>query len=127
MACAEHHVLGKTRRECCEEAIRKAHEIGLTMVKNLHTVELWYRKFRLIHDFTIGSLPGKHNLPPFLHKNKDVSLKIQAYTRKNLHELSVKLMMEYLHNTIIPNLVKQSTGVGPKEEAYVRKKRELFE
>ena len=58
---------------------------------------------------------------------KDVSLKMQAYARENLHELSVELMMEHLHNTIIPNLVKQSTGVGSEEEAYVSKKKELFE
>ena len=127
LACAEQHMPGKTWRQCCEEAIRKAHEIGLTMVKNPQTVELWYRKFRLMRNFTIGTLPGKHNLPPFLQENKDVSLKIQAYARENLHELSVELMMEYLHNTIIPNLVKQSTGVGPEEEAYVSKKKELFE
>ncbi len=69
----------------------------------------------------------KNNLPSFLQENKDVSLKIQAYARENVRELSVKLMMEYLHNTIIPNLVKQSTGVGPEEEAYVSKKKELFE
>ena len=85
LACAEQHMPGKTWRQCCEEAIRKAHEIGLTMVKNPQTVELWYRKFRLMCNFTIGSLPGKHNLPPFLQENKDVSLKIQAYARENLH------------------------------------------
>jgi hypothetical protein len=97
------------------------------MVINPQTVELWYRKFCLMRNFTIGSLPEKHNLPPFLQENKDVSLKIQAYARENLHELSIELMMEYLHNTIIPNLVKQSTGVGPEEEAYVSKEKELFE
>ncbi len=104
-----------------------AHEIGLTMVKNWQTVELWYQKFCLTCNFTIGSVPGKHNLPPFLQENKEVSLKIKAYTRENLHKLSVKLMMEYFHNTIMPNLVKQSTGVGPEEEAYVSKRKELFE
>jgi hypothetical protein len=35
--------------------------------------------------------------------------------------------MEYLHNAIKPNLVKQSTGVGQEEKAYVSKKKELFE
>jgi hypothetical protein len=127
LAFSEQHMPGKTWRQCCEEAIRKAHEIGLTMVKNPQTVELWYRKFHLMRNFTIGSLHGKHNLPPFLQENKDVSLKIQAYSRENLHELSVELMMEYLHYTIIPNLVKQSTGVGPEEEAHVSKKKDLFE
>jgi hypothetical protein len=110
-----------------EELLDGLSEIGLTTVKNLQTVELQYRKFCLMCNFTIGSLPGKHNLPPLLQENRDVSLKIQAYTRENLLELSVELIMEYLHNTIIPNLVKQSTGVGPEEEAYVSIKKELFE
>ena len=56
-----------------------------------------------------------------MQENKDVSLKIQAHTGENLHELLVELMMEYLHNTIIPNLVKQSTGVGPEEEGVILK------
>ncbi len=77
--------------------------------------------------FTIGSLPGKHNIPPFLKENKDENLKIQAYARENIYKLSVELMMEYLYNTVMPDLVKQSTGVGPEEGAYVSKKKELFE
>jgi hypothetical protein len=56
-----------------------------------------------------------------MQENKDVSLKIQAHTGENLHELLVELMMEYLHNTIIPNLVKQSTGVWPEEEGVILK------
>jgi hypothetical protein len=83
LACTEQHMPGKIWGQCCKEANRKAHKIGLSMVKNLQMVELWCQNFHLLHNFTIGSLPGKHNLPPFLQENRDVSLKIQAYAREN--------------------------------------------
>jgi hypothetical protein len=35
LLCTEQHMPGKTWRYCCEEAIRQAHELGLTSVKIL--------------------------------------------------------------------------------------------
>ena len=108
----------KTWRQCCEWAISKARTIGFTSVTNAQTVEGWYRKFRKSRQLTGGNLPGKHNLPPFLQENKDVSIKIQQYARENLHQLSVELIMQYLHETVLPNMVEQKTGSKPGDEQY---------
>jgi hypothetical protein len=78
LACAEQHLPGKHGGNVGRKQSERHVKLGLP---NPQTVELWYRKFRLMHSFTIGSLPGKHNLPPFFQETKDVSLKIQAYTR----------------------------------------------
>ena len=85
---------GKTWRQCCEEAISNACTIVLTSVTNPQMVKGWYRKFRLSRQLASGNLPGKHNLPPLLQENKDVSIKIQQYARENLQQLSVELIME---------------------------------
>ena len=116
----------KTWRQCCEEAISNAHTIGLTSVMNPQTVEVWYRKFRLSRQLTSGNLPGKHNLPPFLQENKDISIKIQQYARENLQQLSVELIMEYMHETILPQMICQLTGAVPGDEQYDNDKKELL-
>jgi hypothetical protein len=108
----------KTWRQCCIEAIAKANNIGLTAIKNPQTIEQWYRKFRIARQLTSGTLPGKHNLPPFLQQNKDVSIKIQQYARENLPQLSVEFIMEYLHDKILPQLICQSTGAVPEDDQY---------
>jgi len=52
-------------------------------------------------------MPNKHNLAPFLDENKNVCEWIQQYARQNLLELSIKLMSEYIHDIIIPSMVKE--------------------
>ena len=63
---------------------------------------------------------SKHNLPPFLQQNKDICQSIQQYGHEHLHELSMELMCEYLHDMILPKLVKEQAGVvrGDDGEVY---------
>ncbi len=71
-------------------------------------------------------MPGKPNLPPFLQENKDISIKIQQYTRENLQQLSVELIMEYVHETILPKLICQLTGAVSGDEQYDNDKKDLL-
>ena len=64
----------KTWRQCCIEAIAKANNIGLTAIKNPQTSKQWYRKFRIARQLTSGTLPGKHNLPPFYPSSPDMPI-----------------------------------------------------
>jgi hypothetical protein len=61
----------------------------------------------------------KHNLPPFLERNGGLCLKIKEYARKHLAELSSEMLCEYLHNTVLPMLVKEDNGVEKDSEGYV--------
>jgi hypothetical protein len=56
--------------------------------------------------------------PPFLQQNKDVAISIQQYGRENLQELSVKLMADYIHNTILPKLCHEATGATLTDDSY---------
>ncbi len=47
------------RKHWGNEAIAKANTIGFTAIKNPQTIKQWWQ-------LTSGTLPGKHNLPPFL-------------------------------------------------------------
>ena len=44
----------------------------------------------------------KHNLPPFLELNPDVCSALKTYACANL-----EMMVEYLHNTLLPEIVKK--------------------
>jgi hypothetical protein len=46
------------------------------------------------------SLPRKHKLPMFLDLNAEKKQKLQLYSKEHLHELSVELVSEYIHDVI---------------------------
>ena len=94
---------------CCEKAIEVAKDtIGKGGIKSKRTIRNWYMQFRengKLCSRTIMS-SSKENLPPFLLDNLDVVEKLKDYARTNLTMLSIKLMSEYIHDTIIPTIVK---------------------
>jgi hypothetical protein len=63
-------------------------------------------------------LPGKHNLPPFLQQNPDVTILLKEFRREHLHELSVDLFLVHIHDKILPKLVKDTTNADSTDEQY---------
>ncbi len=61
-----------------------------------------------------------------MQENKDVSIKIQQYARENLHQLAVELIRQYLHETVLPNMVEQTTGCKPGDDKYKSEKKNLL-
>jgi len=37
-------------------------------------------------------------------------LALKQYARENLHQLLVELIMQYLNETVLPNMAEQTTG-----------------
>lgn len=58
---------------------------------------------------------SKDSLPPFLLYNIDVVEKLKDY----LTMLSVKVMSEYIHDSVIPTIVKHRYGVDKKSTTYM--------
>jgi hypothetical protein len=58
-------------------------------------------------------------MPPFLQQNQDVTGSIKQYLCEHLHELSVELLCEYIHETVLPKMIRESTGAVPTDEVYV--------
>ncbi len=71
-------------------------------------------------------LPERPLLPQFLDKNKDICSSIQQYARENLNKLSIKFMSEYLHDVILPKMIKEEYGLEPMDETYEEKTMELL-
>ncbi len=70
--------------------------------------------------------PEKHSLPQFLEQNKDICLSIKQYARENLHKLSIEFLSEYLHDVILPKMVKESYALEPNSEGYEQSLLELL-
>jgi hypothetical protein len=75
-----------------------------TIAKNADTVKRRYRNFRARRRFTVP-IEQKHNLPPFLELNLDICSALKTHTCSNLNILSIKMMVEYLCHTILPEMV----------------------
>ncbi len=65
-------------------------------------------------------IPEKHKFPMFLDLNRDEKEKLQQYAKENLHELSIELMSEYIHETVIPIIWLKLLGFRyePKRKGY---------
>jgi hypothetical protein len=82
------------------------------------TVRNWYLDFGKKKRKFDMSLPRKHKLHMFLDLNAEEKQKIQQYSKKHLHELSVELVSEYIHDVIIPAMVEERYLVTPVDERY---------
>ncbi len=66
-------------------------------------------------------LPEKPLLPQFLDENKDICTSIQQYACENLNKLSIEFMSEYIHDVILPKMIKEEYRLEPTNESYEEK------
>lgn len=106
---------GKTWRHCCAMAIDTAIDMGLSISTWSRTAMKWYHSFknngRLL---SLPYIPDEHKLHPFLQQNHDIVIRIKEYARLNIHRLSTQLILEYLHDTIIPEMKKERPNPDSK-------------
>ena len=76
----------KNWNKCCEVAIGIASKMGIASSRNSRVVRNWYQKFRVKRKFQLRA-SAKHDLPPFLERNKELCMKIKEYVRKRLFSL----------------------------------------
>jgi hypothetical protein len=102
---------------CCEVAIGLAKRMGLCSTRNARVVRNWYQKFRVKRKFQV-STSKKHDLPPFLERNKKLCISIKIYVRENLAVLSSEMLCQHLHNTLLPVMIKEETGIEKGSDGY---------
>ncbi len=78
----------------------------------------WYLEFTKKNRKFEMRIPEKHKLPMFLDLNRDEKEKLQQYAKEHLHELSIELMSEYIHETVITVMVQERFAVKPEDEQY---------
>ena len=54
-----------------------------------------------------------------MEQNKVACIKIQQYACEHLHELSIELVFDYIHDVFVPAMVKETSSISPnKKEKY---------
>jgi hypothetical protein len=114
LTVAKEKMNGFSWEKCCELAIQYASTAGIKLTSRPRTVMEWYRCFRSKQKFETPQRK-KDNLPPFLQANPDVCCAMQQYGKENLRELSIEMMVEYVHGKIIPLMITEQNKV-PVEE-----------
>jgi hypothetical protein len=102
---------------CCQEAVKHLLLCGIKAGCS-RSVRNWYLEFTRKNRKFEMRIAQKHKLPMFLDLNRDEKEKIQQYAKEHLHELSIELMSEYIHNTVIPIMVQERFVVKPEDEQY---------
>jgi hypothetical protein len=93
-----------TSMQCCKSEAVVADRMGMSLTKFPDTVGKWYRAFRGKRKIVLP-LKKKNDLPPILELNPDVRAALKTHALANLGTLSVEMMSQYLHNTILPQMV----------------------
>ena len=102
----------------CEKAIAIGKQtMGKAALINERTLRNWYLQFREDRKFKVNIIK-KEALPPFLLDNLDIKDKIKKYARENLGILSIEFMSEYLHDIILPAMIKDRHGVEKTDDTY---------
>jgi hypothetical protein len=98
-----------TWERCCRESINDCNKnvkgTRLEYSKNGRMVENWHRIFRKSNKFPIMVLHPKA-LPFFLEENPDALRLIIKYGTSNLSTLSGELIFHYIHEKIIPAMIR---------------------
>jgi hypothetical protein len=104
-------MLGRKWMELCVRALKEFGCIeGHHHIQNPWTVQQWHLTFRQNNE----SFPnpkfhthGKAMLPPLLEQNPDLKKSLLQYAMSNLNELTVELLLVYLHDTVLPALLEE--------------------
>jgi hypothetical protein len=107
----------KNWNKCCEVAICIASKMGVATSRNARVVRNWYQNFRMKRKFVMKTKP-KYDLPPLLERNQELCIKIKEYVREHLSELSSEMLCEYMHNVVMPILVKDETWMEKENVGY---------
>jgi hypothetical protein len=110
---------------CCKLAIVDAARFGVKVATTSRMIQNWYCDFREKRKFPMY-LPEKPLLPQSLDENKDICVSIQQYAPENLNRLSIEFMSEYLHDVILPKMIKEEYRLEPSNESYEEKVIELL-
>eukprot|EP00956_Cyclotella_meneghiniana_P042671 scaffold248987_cov126-Cyclotella_meneghiniana.AAC.1 len=92
---------------CCQKAIEQVNASeGVDFITSSRTVRNWHTDFRR-DSCTFDGLVNRANktrMPKFLEENPEQKTLIVKYALDNLNKLTMQLMHEYIHNTLLPDM-----------------------
>lgn len=93
--------------ECCQKSIEQVNASeGVNFITSSRTVRNWHTNFRSDSCTFDGLINKAHKMrmPKFLEENPEQKTLIVKYALDNLNKLTMQLMHEYIHNTLLPDM-----------------------
>jgi len=106
---------------CCKQAIILANMMGIPCTKNSRIIRNWYRDFRLHNRKIVIHFIKKASLPMFLTDYPDKAIELKDYITKNLDRMSGEMVCDYIHDTILPDIVMEEHQVTKTDSQYDEK------
>jgi hypothetical protein len=95
-----------TWTRCLRQAIATLNDVGIEYYSSFETLARWHRKFACNRYFFNKASDGrKAACPPFFADNPDAMEALKKHGVANIKDLRVEMMLEYVHQELIPKLI----------------------
>ena len=91
---------------CCQAAVKDLNRLGMVLTTNPEVLRRWHHSFAHNGNTFRIAPTAKRNLPIFFEKDPEASLQFCEYADTHLDRLSVNIMYEFCHLTLIPERLK---------------------
>ena len=99
-----------TWKRCLQFSIKAMNDVGVEFYSSFATLSRWHRKFAR-HRYYFYKVPeAKTVRPRFFADNPDAMEAFKNHGVANIKDLRVELMLEYVHNELIPKLMVRRDG-----------------
>ena len=102
-----------TWKRCLRFAIETLNDIGVEFYSSFETLARWHRKFAQ-HRYFFYKAPDASQpaCPPFFADNPDAMDAFKKYGVENIKDLCVEMMLEYVHQDLVPKLMLKRRDHG---------------
>jgi len=101
-----------TWKKCLQFAIEAMNDVGVEYYSNFETLRIWHRKLARNRYFYYKTPEPKTLYPAFFVENPDAMEAFKKYGVAHIKDLRVEMMLEYVHQELIPKLMLKREASG---------------
>lgn len=99
-----------TWKRCLRHSIEAMNDVGVEYYSSFATLARWHRKFARHRYFFYKAPDAKAARPRFFVENPDAMDAFKKHGVANIKDLRVEMMLEYVHNELVPKLMLKRDG-----------------
>ena len=101
-----------TWKKCLQFAIEAMNDVGVEYYSNFETLRIWHMKLARNRYFYYKTPEPKTLYPAFFVENPDAMEAFKKYGVAHIKDLRVEMMLEYVHQELIPKLMLKREASG---------------
>ena len=99
-----------TWKRCLCHSIEAMNDVGVEYYSSFATLARWHRKFARHRYYFYKAPDAKAACPRFFVENPDAMDAFKKHGVANIKDLRVEMMLEYVHNELVPKLMLKRDG-----------------